>query len=349
MSRWRGGTGSIRYHQNAMPAVKNDACSSACAQAWSSASSYIAGHVPQPHQAHVAARAPTAGWASGPSRSSSGRRRRTAGRRKARLRPTSSRIGARSASSRCWTMCAREQALLAEAVDRRDEREQDHDQAGRERERAQRVVRGRVAAARRRVRGAGRAAATRRRRPRASPRRAPGRLSDHVYSTATGSSGTVMRRDCPSRACEPVRAVHGIVCAMPRRSSDRLVSLVVPPLCVACREPELGGGCAVRATCADALRAAARPGQCRAPRRPALDARMGAVLLRGRRAARRDGAEGARPRRRPPRFMAARDRGARARAGCSTRACSCRCPASRPATAGAASTRRTRSRARWRG
>jgi ComF family protein len=40
---------------------------------------------------------------------------------------------------------------------------------------------------------------------------------------------------------------------------DRLVSLVVPPLCVACREPELGGG-ALCGECADALVALA-PGQ----------------------------------------------------------------------------------------
>src|SRR5688572_28802225 len=42
--------------------------------------------------------------------------------------------------------------------------------------------------------------------------------------------------------------------------TEKLVSLVVPPLCVACREPELGGG-ALCADCADALVPLA-PGQC---------------------------------------------------------------------------------------
>ena len=44
---------------------------------------------------------------------------------------------------------------------------------------------------------------------------------------------------------------------------DRLVSLVVPPLCVACREPELGGGARVQRVRRDGavpLRARAVPG-----------------------------------------------------------------------------------------
>ena len=46
--------------------------------------------------------------------------------------------------------------------------------------------------------------------------------------------------------------MHAIVFPMTRSLLDRLVSLVVPPLCVACREPELGGGALCR-DCADRL------------------------------------------------------------------------------------------------
>ena len=53
---------------------------------------------------------------------------------------------------------------------------------------------------------------------------------------------------------------HGIVCGMPTALMDRLASLVVPPLCVACREPELGGE-ALCGQCVDALVPLA-PGQC---------------------------------------------------------------------------------------
>jgi predicted amidophosphoribosyltransferase len=43
-----------------------------------------------------------------------------------------------------------------------------------------------------------------------------------------------------------------MVLPMPSALLDRLVSLVIPPLCVACREPELGGG-QLCADCADRL------------------------------------------------------------------------------------------------
>ena len=53
--------------------------------------------------------------------------------------------------------------------------------------------------------------------------------------------------------------LHGIVYAM-SSLTEKLVSLVVPPLCVACREPELGGR-ALCADCVDALVPLA-PGDC---------------------------------------------------------------------------------------
>jgi ComF family protein len=67
-----------------------------------------------------------------------------------------------------------------------------------------------------------------------------------------------MRGDCSSRDVAGSR-LHGIVYPM-SSLTEKLVSLVVPPLCVACREPELGGG-ALCADCADALVPLA-PGEC---------------------------------------------------------------------------------------
>src|SRR5687768_13877970 len=87
-----------------------------------------------------------------------------------------------------------------------------------------------------------------------------GTFSDHVYSTASGKDVTDMPGDCPSRVLSSVTP-FGIVDAMAGSLLDSLMdtltSLLVPPLCVACREPELGGA-AVCADCREIGRASGR-------------------------------------------------------------------------------------------
>src|SRR5512145_1199716 len=60
-----------------------------------------------------------------------------------------------------------------------------------------------------------------------------------------------MRADCPSRVLSRA-PVPWIVVRMSRVLADRLFSLLVPPLCVACGEPELSGS-PVCVACRDGL------------------------------------------------------------------------------------------------
>ena len=117
--------------------------------------------------------------------------------------------------------------------------------------------------------GAGRAAATRRRRPRAPRASSAGTFSDHEYSTARGSSGTVMRRDCPSRVLSRLDIAAGSCRSMPSRAPR--------PARVACRAaavrrlPRARAGRRLR-LCSDVRRTAlvplgARPGRAPVGRR----------------------------------------------------------------------------------
>ena len=216
-----------------------------------------------------------------------GRSRRTAGRRNARLSPSSSRIGARSASSRCWTMCIVNRRSSPSRSIGETSAISTTAQAARERERAQRVAGGRVAAARRRraaqVAQPPRVRAARERRP----RRAPGAFSDHVYSTARGSSGTSHASGIVPAVVSPFAPCTGS-CA--RWQLAHGPARVAGGPAAVRRVPRAGARAAVRCArdCCRRRSCRSRPGQA-AHRSPALDARVGAVRLRGRRPARGDG------------------------------------------------------------
>ena len=118
--------------------------------------------------------------------------------------PSVSRIGARSASSRCWTMCIGE--LLAEQVDRRDERDEQAARARRTTGRSSPAGRGPRAAL-----GARDAASARRRRRSSRPARAArsGAKVHEVSARIADARRTVTsRRD----SCTNTRTIVTIAC-----------------------------------------------------------------------------------------------------------------------------------------
>ena len=241
-------------------------------------------------------------------------------------------------------MCAVNRRSSPSVVDRGAERDQDDQQPGRRTRAHAGVVRGvrRCAAP---ACGAGRAGATHTRRPRSVTASEHQQVERPRYSTASEQFRHEHATDCCSRACEPF-AARTASCTRCPSLLDRLVSLVVPPLCVGvprarswrlrrCR-------CAVvRCDRAGAARAGAPVPECRGrrslPRAWAPFAYEGAarrvvVALKARAATQAARLHGGRDRR--PRAADLLARGARAGSR-----------RSRAGTAGTASTRRPRSRA----